>query len=116
MVEFALGDGKLVNAWCSFEVLRGLKEELILGIPDILTKFKALFLEMVASAGSDLSHVQKLDGEWEAVEPWSRQVELAEEEDMIPETSVFLGFLELPYEEAFQKYLEDLPSRISGFP
>jgi hypothetical protein len=40
---------------CRFEILQGLREELILGVPDILSKFKAVFLEMMISASSDLS-------------------------------------------------------------
>ena len=36
-----------------------------------------------------------------------------EEEDMIPDVEMSLNFMELPYEEALQQYLTELPSRIS---
>jgi hypothetical protein len=50
-----------VRIFCKFEILRGLRKELILGVPDILSKFKLVFLEMVMNASSDLSFIVALN-------------------------------------------------------
>ena len=100
------------EGWCEFEILRGLKEELILGMPDIIAKFRSLFIEMLK--GVDINYIRRLDGEMgEIVEPWKTVGEVAVEEQMIPDIGMELHFLEVPYEEAMEGYLEMLPTRVS---
>jgi hypothetical protein len=111
-ISFETNEGVNTEGWCEFEILKGLREELILGIPDIVAKFKELFVQMVQ--GVDLNFIQQLDGQvTQTMDPWVKQCEVAEEEELIPNTSIELCFLEVPYEEAFEEYLEMLPSRVS---
>jgi hypothetical protein len=113
-VSFSLDDGSVCEEFCKFEILRGLREELILGVPDILSKFKLVFLEIVMNASSDLSFIGALnEADAEVRKPWSTGHESDDEEDLIPDPELSLNFLEFPYEEAFRQYLEELPSRIS---
>jgi hypothetical protein len=112
-IRFGLEDGTSCEDMCRFEILQGLREELILGVPDILSKFKAVFLEMMILASSDLSFITSLDEKEKDIrDPWSRTLEFAEEEDLIPDVGLSLNFLEMPYEETSRQYLEELPQRI----
>jgi hypothetical protein len=111
-VSFGTGDGTKSEGWCEFEILRGLKEKLILGIPDILTKFKELFVQMIQ--GAEVNFIRQLDGEiGETLDPWKEEMMTAEEEGMIPEIELGLCFLEVTHEEALKEYFEVLPSRVS---
>jgi hypothetical protein len=94
-VSFSLDDGSVCEDFCKFEILRGLREELILGVPDILSKFKLVFLEMVMNALSDLSFIGALnEADAEVRRPWSTGHESVDEEDLIPDPELSLNFLE----------------------
>ena len=87
--------------------------ELIIGLPTIQTSFRELFVEMInAGVGSvNIINANALDQE-EIHLGWSPQE--SEEEETIPEPKAFnLMYLEGTYEEALEKFLEMLPSKIS---
>jgi hypothetical protein len=97
---------------CRFQVLKGLREELILGIRDILLKFKTLFLEMISET-TQLDHISALGTDPPPLlEPWSTPGESVPEEELIPEPSIPINFLEVPPDEAFRQYLSELPGKV----
>lgn len=108
-ITFESEDGDIVH-WCTFKVLKGLNEELILGISDIISKFLKLFVGMLSS--TELNYLKGLEAT-EEMEPWSVKPEVPEEEDSIVEPAIELNFMERAPELEVEKYLAELPSRVS---
>lgn len=116
-LSFGTSEGQVLD----FYILAGLGEEVILGIDDILLRFRELFIGMLRGEDPEgmLSHIKRLDestNEGDLLEPWVTKGGLAEEEEVMAEAPFLLHFLENSREEATKKFLEMLPEKISqGF-
>lgn len=105
-LSFGTSEGQVLD----FYILAGLGEEVILGIDDILLRFRELFIGMLRGEDPEgmLSHIKRLDestNEGDLLEPWVTKGGLAEEEEVMAEAPFLLHFLEDSREEATKKFL-----------
>ena len=110
-VTFTDSNEKRISVTLEFYVLDGLSLELVIGLPSIIQHFRGLFVDMINSCSEDLTLIESSSLLGETIKlNWEENL-VCEEETMIPQPESF-HFLECSRDEAIEKFLEELPSRI----
>ncbi len=104
-----------VEAALEFSVLEGLREEVILGILDIMKSYHLFFLEMLRTP-QGVDHIEKIERITPEMfkDPWMTPSSLSEEELMMVEKPFFFNFLETSPEESFKIFRGMLREKVSG--
>jgi hypothetical protein len=138
VVQFEDSTGKTHKGSVDFCVFDMKGNDVIIGLPDIAASFPDFFKSLVDNAvsmvmqrlntiGSSLQHIEGHNPqpvEKQALEqtddlriPWSATPEVEAPEDLATELpcsfTAVLKFMEVPYEQALQEYLDMIPTHVS---
>lgn len=119
-VQFNDAVGQQHSAQVRFYVLPGSSNQMVIGLPAIVTGFSSLFMEMMQSAvdeyAGDPSHTISVVNDT-LLSPWSNPVsEEAPEDESTPLPCSFtdaLHFMEMSPEEAKREYFEQIEEHVS---
>ena len=110
-----------------FIVVEALGDEVILGLPDILRKYYDYFVSVLERMRKDVFDWQLYQSQprlftlhpedtSDCIEPWTTPILVCPEDTHIDDPTIFgdsiLFFMEHSVEEAQEKFLHDLPSRV----